>query len=90
MPNTISQKLQTLPPSKQVEVSYFVDYLASLSLAWSPRQALEIVRSGRCALVSADAAIEEFVRVLGYRKFGLSPEEITPLVHDLLSLSTRE
>ena len=54
----------------------------------TPRQALEIVRSGRCVLVSADAAIEEFVRVLGYRKFGLSPEEITPLVHDLLSLVT--
>ena len=54
----------------------------------TPRQALEIVRSGRCALVSADAAIEEFVRVLGYRKFGLSPEEIAPLVHDLMSLST--
>ena len=54
----------------------------------TPRQALEIVRSGRCVLVSADAAIEEFVRVMGYRKFGLSPEEITPLVHDLLSLVT--
>ena len=54
----------------------------------TPRHALEIVRSGRCTLVSADAAIEEFVRVLGYRKFGLSPEEIAPLVHDLLSLST--
>ena len=54
----------------------------------TPRHALEIVRSGRCTFVSADAAIEEFVRVLGYRKFGLSPEEIAPLVHDLLSLST--
>ena len=54
----------------------------------TPPQAREIVRSGRCVLVSADAAIEEFVRVLGYRKFGLSPEEITPLVHDLLSLVT--
>ncbi|MBI5314780.1 MAG: hypothetical protein HZB34_02280 [Nitrospirae bacterium] len=45
-----------------------------------------MVRSGRCALVSADAAIEEFVRVLGYRKCGLSPEEIIPLVspqHDV-------
>lgn len=46
------------------------------------------MRSGRCALISADAAMREFVRVLGYRKFGLSPEEIAPLVHDLLSLST--
>lgn len=28
------------------------------------------------------------MRVLGYRKFGLSPEEIEPLVDDLVSLST--
>jgi putative PIN family toxin of toxin-antitoxin system len=39
-------------------------------------------------LVSAQPAIEEYVRVLGYRKFGLSPEEIAPLVDDLTSLST--
>lgn len=37
---------------------------------------------------AARSAIEEFVRVLGYRKFGLSPEEIAPLVDDLVSLST--
>lgn len=54
----------------------------------TPRTALDIVRSGRCTLVSARSAIEEFVRVLGYRKFGLSPEEIGPLVDDLASLST--
>ena len=28
------------------------------------------------------------MRVLGYRKFGLSPGEIAPLVDDLMSLST--
>jgi uncharacterized protein len=39
-------------------------------------------------LPSAQPAIEEFVRVLGYRKFGLSPEEIAPLVDDLMSIST--
>jgi len=53
-----------------------------------PRTALDMVRSGRIILVSAQPAIEEFVRVLGYRKFGLSPEEIAPLVDDLMSLST--
>jgi putative PIN family toxin of toxin-antitoxin system len=53
-----------------------------------PRTALDMVRSGRSILVSAQPAIEEFVRVLGYRKFGLSPEEIVPLVDDLMSLST--
>jgi uncharacterized protein len=56
---------------------------------WSgiPRRALDIIRSGRCVLISASPAIEEFVRVLGYRKFGFSPEEIEPLVEDLLSLA---
>jgi putative PIN family toxin of toxin-antitoxin system len=53
-----------------------------------PRMALDMIRSGRSMLVSAQPAIEEFVRVLGYRKFGLSPEEIAPLVDDLTSLST--
>lgn len=54
----------------------------------TPRTALEVVRSGRCTLVSAWLAIEEFVRVLGYRKFGLSSEEIAPLADDLVSQST--
>jgi len=53
-----------------------------------PRTALDMARSGRIILVSAQPAIEEFVRVLGYRKFWLSPEEIAPLVDDLMSLST--
>lgn len=53
-----------------------------------PRTALDMIRSGRSMLISAQPAIEEFVRVLGYRKFGLSPEEIAPLVDDLTSLST--
>ena len=45
-----------------------------------PRTALDMIRSGRSMLVSAQPAIKEFVRVLGYRKFGLSPEEIAPLL----------
>ena len=53
-----------------------------------PRTALEMIRNGSSMLVSAQPAIEEFVRVLGYRKFELSPEEIAPLVDDLTSLST--
>jgi predicted nucleic acid-binding protein len=53
-----------------------------------PRMALDMIRSGRSMLVSAQPAIEEFVRVLGDRKFGLSLEEIAPLVKDLTSLST--
>lgn len=53
-----------------------------------PRTALDMARSGRIILVSAQPESEEFVRVLGYRKFGLSPQEIEPLVDDLMSLST--
>jgi putative PIN family toxin of toxin-antitoxin system len=53
-----------------------------------PRQALDMVRNGHVELVSAQPAIEEFVRVLGYRKFGLAPSEILPLVNDLTSLVT--
>lgn len=52
-----------------------------------PRKALEIIRSRRCALLSAMPAVEEFVRVLGYEKFGLRAEEITPFVDDLLSIA---
>lgn len=50
-----------------------------------PRRALDIIRNERCELVSAQPAIEEFVRVLGYRKFGFSPEQIEPFVDDLTS-----
>ncbi|TKB93279.1 MAG: PIN domain-containing protein [Nitrospira sp.] len=35
-----------------------------------PRTALDIIRSGRIILVSAQPAIKEFVRVLGYQNFG--------------------
>jgi putative PIN family toxin of toxin-antitoxin system len=52
----------------------------------TPRKALKIMREGRCELVSAWPAVEEFVRVLGYQKFGLEPNEIEPFVEDLLSL----
>lgn len=52
-----------------------------------PRRALDIIRNERCELVSAQLAIEEFVRVLGYRKFGLSAEQIEPLADDLTSLA---
>jgi putative PIN family toxin of toxin-antitoxin system len=50
-----------------------------------PRRALDIIRNERCELVLAQPAIEEFVRVLGYRKFGFSPEQIEPFVDDLTS-----
>ncbi len=53
----------------------------------TPRRALELVRAGHVDLVSATEAIEEFVWVLAYPKFGFTPEEIRPFVDDLLSMT---
>lgn len=53
-----------------------------------PRKALEIARQGKCELFSSKETIREFVRVLGYSKFGFTATEIAPFVDDLTSLVT--
>ncbi len=52
-----------------------------------PRKALELARSGRCLLVISNEALREFVRVLAYSKFGLTPREIAPILEDLMSMA---
>ncbi|MBI3595740.1 MAG: putative toxin-antitoxin system toxin component, PIN family [Nitrospirae bacterium] len=52
-----------------------------------PRKALELARSGRCQLVISNEALREFVRVLAYSKFGLTPREIAPILEDLMSIA---
>ena len=37
-------------------------------------------------MVSKDA-IDELIRVLAYSKFGLKPEEIEPIIHDLTKIT---
>jgi hypothetical protein len=49
-----------------------------------PRQAIEKVRDKECNLLVSKETIAELIRVLAYRKFGLSPEEIQPIIEDLL------
>lgn len=53
-----------------------------------PRKALDIAKKGECKLFSSKDAIREFVRVLGYSKFGFTAREIAPLVDDLTSFVT--
>lgn len=45
---------------------------------------LDLVRAGQqWTLLSSSDTINEFIRVLAYKKFGLTPAEIEPLVADL-------
>ena len=51
------------------------------------RRALEKVRSGEWILLVSKDAIDELIRVLAYNKFGLKPEEIEPIINDLIEIS---
>ena len=52
-----------------------------------PRRALEHARRGRYTLLISQQTIEEFIRILGYPKFGLTAEEIVPILADLASFA---
>jgi len=48
------------------------------------RRMLDLVRTGQqWTLLSSSDTMNEFIRVLAYQKFGLTPIEIEPLVADL-------
>jgi len=50
----------------------------------SARRALDLVRTGQqWTLLSSADTINEFIRVLAYQKFDLTPAEIEPFVADL-------
>jgi uncharacterized protein len=53
----------------------------------TPRQALDSVRASQWTLLSSQATVEEFIRVLAYEKFGLTPGEIEPVIADLRRIS---
>jgi len=53
----------------------------------SARRALEKVRGNDWTLLISNDALEELIRVLAYDKFGLKPEEIEPIIHDLTNIS---
>lgn len=48
-----------------------------------PRKALELTRTKKWLLVISKESIREFIRVLGYSKFGLSSSEIRPILKDI-------
>ena len=52
-----------------------------------PRRAIDKVRRGEWIHLVSEETVEELIRVLAYAKFGLNPEEIEPIVRDLMAIS---
>jgi putative PIN family toxin of toxin-antitoxin system len=48
-----------------------------------PRTVLELARNGKIMMLVSNDMENEFIRVLGYSKFGLSSKEIIPFVNSL-------
>lgn len=55
----------------------------------SPRRVLELVKAGRYQSLTSTEIEKEFIRVLAYPKFGLSPPEILPIVADYRAYSKK-
>lgn len=53
----------------------------------APRRALERIREGRWILLGSRQTLDELIRVLGYRRFGLTASEIRPILDDIMALS---
>jgi uncharacterized protein len=55
------------------------------ALFWegNPRKIYDLVRQGKLIMLLNDNMEKEFIRVLGYEKFGLSPQEIIPFLRNL-------
>ena len=57
------------------------------ALFWGgpPRDIYNLIRSGKLAMLVSEDMKREFIRVLGYNKFGLSAAEIMPLISSILA-----
>jgi putative PIN family toxin of toxin-antitoxin system len=55
------------------------------ALFWegNPRKIYDLVRQGKLIMLLSDDMEKEFIRVLGYEKFGLSPQEVMPFLRTL-------
>jgi putative PIN family toxin of toxin-antitoxin system len=55
------------------------------ALFWegNPRKIYDLVRKGKLIMLLSDDMEKEFIRVLGYEKFGLSPQEVFPFLRNL-------
>jgi putative PIN family toxin of toxin-antitoxin system len=49
----------------------------------NPRKIYDLVCQGKLIMLLSDDMEKEFIRVLGYEKFGLSPQEIMPFLRNL-------
>lgn len=55
------------------------------ALFWegNPRKIYDLVRHGKLIMLLSYDMEKEFIRVLGYERFGLSPQEIMPFLRNL-------
>ena len=55
------------------------------ALFWegNPRKIYDLVRQGKLIVLLSDDMEKEFIRVLGYEKFGLSSQEVIPFLRNL-------
>lgn len=53
----------------------------------APRRVLDLTRTDQWLLLSSSATLQEFIRVLTYKKFGLTPDEVIPFIDDLRHIS---
>ena len=53
----------------------------------SARRAIEKVRQKQWVHLISDETVNEFIRVLAYSKFGLTPAEMEPIIRDLVNIS---
>lgn len=55
------------------------------ALFWegNPRKIYDMAREGKLIMLLSDDMEKEFIRVLGYEKFGLSSQEVLPILRHL-------
>jgi putative PIN family toxin of toxin-antitoxin system len=55
------------------------------ALFWegNSRKMYDLIRQGKLIMLLSDDMEKELIRVLGYEKFGLSPQEILPFIRSL-------
>lgn len=55
------------------------------ALFWegNPRKIYDMAREGKLIMLLSDDMEKEFIRVLGYEKFGLSSQEVLPILRNL-------
>ena len=60
------------------------------ALFWKgyPRIIYDLIRNKKVIMLMSVEMEKEFIRVMGYKKFGLTPQEIIPIVRDMRWHST--